>query len=118
MVRKSLKSEMSTLSIELWGQEEQPYEAEFQGTWLVDPEPNETRAGPEDGTQWDLGAFYGVALTARGNILVYVAHCNDGWAPFYETYPSIEAARGDVPDSILAAAASSLGEDFTVTLDV
>jgi hypothetical protein len=77
----------------------------FTGRWLVEPDPDETRAGD------DAGAFWGVALTQRGRIAVYVAHVNHGWPASLNDYPSLDtAANDDVPEVIIARAAAELGE--------
>ncbi len=111
--------EMETIEVELWGPEEIPYPVEFVGTWLLDPDPDETRTG-EPG--YDAGAYYGVALTQRGNIAIYVQHVNDGFAPHLPRYRSFEAAeRAGMPSDILAMASQSVswpGEARARQLDI
>lgn len=110
-----LTDEMDTLTIELWGPDDSRYEAEFLGRWLVFPDADETRTS-EPG--YDAGAYYGVALTGKGQIAVYVAHCNEGWAPALNTHASIDDASGDYPQDILATAATELGESMRVRLHI
>jgi hypothetical protein len=57
------------------------------------------------------GAYFGVALTQRGNIAVNVRHVNDGFAPLLHTYYSFEEAEGEgMPGDILATAASEISD--------
>jgi hypothetical protein len=110
------KTGMEKIEVELWGPEETPYTAEFVGRWLLYPDENETRTG-EPG--YDAGAYYGVALTQRGNIAVYVRHVNDGFAPRLYTYSSLEEAEEEgMPGDILAMAAVELGADYVQKLDI
>ena len=85
----------------------------FMGRWLVEPEPDETRGGP------DAGAYWGVALTKRGNIAVYVAHVNDGWPARLDDYSNLDAAaEHGVPEEILAKAAKELGQERVIWRDI
>ena len=85
----------------------------FTGRWLVDPDPDETRGGA------DAGAYWGVALTQRGRIAVYVAHVNDGWPASLNDYSSLDAAADDdVPEEIIARAAAELGETRVLWRDI
>jgi hypothetical protein len=85
----------------------------FTGRWLVYPDPDETRFGD------DAGAYWGVALTQRGRIAVYVAHVNDGWAASLNDYSGLDAAAGDdVPEEIIARAAAELGETRVLWRDI
>lgn len=88
----------------------------FVGRWLVGPDPDESRTDMEF---HDAGAYYGVAQTAGGRIAVYVAHCNDLWAPNLKVYECLEDAEFDkIPADILVLAARELGEDRSVKLDI
>jgi len=110
------RTDMERIEIELWGPEERPYQAAFVGQWLLWPDEDETRTG-EPG--YDLGAYYGVALTQRGNIAVYIQHVNDGFAPRLKTYHSFEEAEKDVmPGDILAMAASEISDGYVQKLDI
>lgn len=107
---------MEAIEVEFWGPEEVPYRAEFVGRWLLWPDEAETRTG-EPG--YDAGAFYGVALTQRGNIAVYTRHVNEGFAPRLDTYRSFkEAESAGVPGDILATAAAEMGADYVQRLDI
>jgi hypothetical protein len=99
------------------GWEETAYEAQFVGRWLLDPEIDETKTA-EPG--YDAGAYYGVALTERGNIAVYTRHVNDRFAPILKVYGSFEEAeQKGVPADILALAASQdSGVIYVQKLDI
>jgi hypothetical protein len=85
----------------------------FTGRWLVEPDTDGTRGGD------DAGAYWGVALTQRGRIAVYVAHVNDGWPASLNDYPSLDAAANDgVPEEIIARAAAELGETRVLWRDI
>jgi hypothetical protein len=79
----------------------------FTGHWLVEPSLDETRTA-EDG--YDGGAYWGVALTERGRIAVYTAHCNERWPANLNDYDSLGQAAEHVPAEIIAHAAAELGE--------
>jgi hypothetical protein len=79
----------------------------FTGRWLVVPDSAETRASEEDGVGYDAGLYWGVALTKRGRIAVYVAHCNhDGGSLFH--FDTLDEAADDLPMSIMADARGEL----------
>jgi hypothetical protein len=85
----------------------------FTGRWLVEPDPDSTRGGN------DAGAYWGVALTQRGRIAVYVAHVNERWPASLNDYDSLDAAaNADVPEEIIALAASELGETRVIWRDI
>ncbi len=120
------QTELENIEVELaheqgHGWEESAYQAQFVGQWLLDPDPEETRTS-EPG--FDAGAYYGVALTQRGNIAVYTRHVNDGFAPMLEVYGSFEEAeqRGEPADILARAAASptgtAMGADYVRKLDI
>ena len=110
------KTGLEKIEVELWGPEETPYTAEFVGRWLLLPDENATRTG-EPG--YDAGAYYGVALTQRSNIAVYVRHVNDGFTPRLYTYSSFEETEDEgMPGAILAMAAVELGADYVQQLDI
>jgi hypothetical protein len=110
------KRGMETIEVEFWGPGDVPYDASFVGRWLLWPDETETRTG-EPG--YDLGAFYGVALTRRGNIAVYIRHVNDGFAPILKTYGSFEEAEEEgIPGDILAMAASEISDSYVQKLDI
>lgn len=93
-----------------------PYTVQFVGRWLLHPDPSDTRTS-EDG--YDAGAYFGVALTQRGKIAVYVQHVNDGFAPRLTPYSSFEEAeRSGVPGDILATAAADMGADYVQKWDI
>lgn len=88
----------------------------FIGRWLVEPDPSETRSAEATA---DSGAYYGVAVTKKGNIVVYAAHVNDRWEPVLKTYGSLGQAELDgIPKDIIERAANNLDPDHVVWLDV
>ncbi len=110
------QSGMETIEIDLWGQHERPYRAKFIGRWLVHPDPDETRTALPG---HDPGAYYGVALTRRGNLAVYSQHCNQSFAPVLETFNSFEEAeKAGWPGDVLAMAGAELGYDYVQKLDI
>ena len=60
----------------------------------------------------DAGAYYGVAVTAKGRIAVYIAHVNDRWPPMLKVFPDID--RAGLPDDIAILALANLGDDATI----
>jgi hypothetical protein len=87
----------------------------FTGRWLIEPDRNETRTGQEG---YDVGAYWGVALTKRGRIAVYTAHCNGRWPAHLDDYEDLDDAAHDVPADILAMAAAKLGQERIVWRDI
>ena len=83
----------------------------FTGRWLVAPDSDETRTG-EDG--FDSGYYWGVALTARGRIAVYAAHCNNGGGHL-DNYDDLDdALAAGHPADIIALALGELSGDVPV----
>ncbi len=87
----------------------------FMGRWLVEPDRDETRTR-ESG--YDAGGYWGVALTQRGRFAVYAAHCNDQWPAWLHDFDTLDDARGEVPQDILALAGAGLGESREVWRDI
>lgn len=88
----------------------------FTGRWLVEPDADETRT---DETGFDAGAYWGVALTKRGRVAVFTAHCNDGWPASLQDYDSLDQAANDrMPADIIARAAAELGEQRVLWRDI
>jgi hypothetical protein len=109
-----IKVEVAARQDSYW--EDSRYDAEFVGRWLLYPDPDETRTG-EPG--FDAGAYFGVALTQRGNLVVYTRHVNDEFAPTLGVYGSFEKAeKGGEPSDILAMAAADIGADYVQKLDI
>jgi hypothetical protein len=107
---------MESIEVEKWGPEDTPYRAAFVGRWLLWPDENETRTG-EPG--YDAGAYYGVALTRREKIAVYMRHVNDGFPPKLKIYDWFDDAEEDgIPGDILAIAASEISDDYVQKLDI
>jgi hypothetical protein len=95
----------------------------FEGRWLVKPSPINPRAFPGDITEPNggrKGVYYGVALTRRGNIAVYVSSTqlnHDDRLDHYESFE--EAEEAGVPSDILARAAEALDpEAYVQKLDI
>lgn len=82
---------------------EDSHEVRFRGRWLVEPDPDLRTAA--DG--FDAGAYFGVAQTAKGNIAVYVAHCNERWPAQLNAFKSLDQA--ELPADIDAVARAALG---------
>jgi hypothetical protein len=87
----------------------------FTGRWLLDPGADDTRTGEEG---WDAGACWGIALTQRGRIAVYTAHCNDGFPATLKDYDNLDQAAAHVPADIIAMAAAGLGETRILWRDI
>ena len=96
IAKKRLAAETGAeeLEITLWSEDDVSYTATFHGTWLLAPDPDETRTA-DDG--YDSGAYWGVALLEGGDFLAYTAHVNEGWAPNYEIIGDLEEGLpGDI----------------------
>ncbi len=85
-----------------------PYQEAFEGAWLVYPS-DDSRADEEG---FDAGACYGVALTRKGRILLYMYHVNDLWPPQRYVFQSLQEAEESqlLPANILLEAGAALGE--------
>lgn len=87
---------------------EPPVPEAFIGIWLVTPDADESRS--REGN--DAGAYWGIALTQRGKVAVYMAHVNERWPASLNVYESLDDAEWNhVPRDILAEAAAALGEE-------
>jgi hypothetical protein len=107
---KVVQSQTETIRVEVDGFTAPYRPVQFEGRWLVEPDPDETRT-TESG--YDPGAYYGVALTGRGNIAVYRAHSNDGFDAELKAYDSFEEAEADgMPADILGTASAEAGPDY------
>ncbi|HYJ67764.1 MAG TPA: hypothetical protein VEX15_08875 [Nocardioidaceae bacterium] len=83
----------------------------FSGRWLVEPDRDKTRAGPDE------GAYWGVALTKRARIAVYRAHVNKPAS--LSDYDTLDNATADeVPEEIIAFAKAALGEAHVIWRDI
>ena len=107
-------ADMERIEVEV-GEGATAYTAAFVGKWLVAPDEDDTRAAAPP---WDAGAYYGIALTRRHRIAVYVAHVNERWPAALNDYDSLDDVEGDVPPELLAMAARELGDDRPVLLDI
>lgn len=88
----------------------------FTGRWLVAPDPQNTTS--DDGGH-DPDTYWGVALTRRGRIAVYAAHRQELWPPRLDDYDTLDhAAADDLPNDILAMAATALLGDPVVWRDI
>lgn len=87
----------------------------FFGRWLVEPDSDGTRTS-EEGS--DTGTYWGVALTKRGRIAVYAAHCNHRFPGRLVDYDDIDGAAGDLPEDILADAKAALGRQHVIMRDI
>jgi hypothetical protein len=88
----------------------------FRGRWLVEPDSDGTRSSEPTA---DAGAYWGVALTARGRIAVFVAHCNERFPPQLDDFETLDDAKAaDLPEDIYAMAAHALGSEHVSWLDI
>jgi hypothetical protein len=87
----------------------------FRGRWLVEPDADQTRSVQD---KVDKAAYWGVALTARGRIAVYVAHAHQRWPARLDDYDSLLAAGSNLPNDIREMAAFALGRDHVVWRDI
>lgn len=106
-------AEMERITVETGGDYDRT--EGFVGRWLVAPDSDETRTG-EDG--WDAGTYWGIALTKKGQIAVYTAHCNQRQPGRLRAYRSLDQAEGDIPDDILAMASEALGIKRVIWRDI
>src|SRR5262245_54311110 len=90
-----------------------PIHVVFSGSWLVEPDPKETRAGH------DAGAYWGVALTSKRRYAVFAAHVNERWPPSLDDYDTLDDAEaGGTPPEILSRASAALGDVRPMRLDI
>jgi hypothetical protein len=108
--REAMMGEMQGISLEVG---KPALTVSFTGRWLVEPEPDETRGGS------DAGAYWGIALTKRGRIAVYIAHVNEMWPAALRDYDSLDQAADDhIPEHLIALAAAQLGEQRVLWRDI
>src|SRR5215475_3140228 len=87
----------------------------FIGRWLIDP-ADDVRSGEPNA---DRGTFYGVAVTAKGNFVVYAAHVAGRLEPEFRTYSSLDhAIRDDCPSDVIERAKSALDPDYVRWIDI
>jgi hypothetical protein len=85
----------------------------FRGRWLVEPDPDKTQAGPEE------GAYWGVALTKRGRIAVYRAHVKKESPASLSDYDTLDNAMADdLPEEIIARAREALSKANVIWRDI
>lgn len=106
------RSEMDVITVQVG---EPSLTVGFNGRWLIEPDSDETRTG-ENG--YDAGAYWGVALTKRGRIAVYTAHCNDRWPARLDDYDDLNGAAPHLPADIFVRAAAELGEERVLWRDI
>ena len=89
----------------------------FEGRWLVRPDQDETRSADPSG---EAGFYYGVALTRRGNVAVYIDSVKPSVDAQLETYASLDAAaaEGTLPEDIYEMADAEMGSDYVQDLDI
>lgn len=87
----------------------------FIGRWLVAPDDRETRTNEEG---YDAGAYWGVALTQKGRIAVYTAHCNERFPGALADFDTLADAEGEIPEDIYAMASSAIGQDYVIMRDI
>ena len=118
---------MKKIVLTFWNEGEQPViQKSFKGRWLVGGPDEGLRAVDDDGgVSWDSGAEYSVAQTAKENLVVYVRHCNDGFAPLMQTFENFADMKEDgeggypsFPPNVIAETAAALGEPHEIELDI
>lgn len=109
--------EMQKIRLVFWDENQQPsITKSFTGRWLVGDAGEGLRT--LEGS-WDGGAEWSIAQTAKGNLVVYLQHCNERWAPkmtIYDSFDDLETA--EIPKDILAQAAAGLGVPYEIDLDI
>jgi len=116
---------LAKIVLTFWNDEQEPViHKSFMGRWLVGGEDEGLRA-VDDSWSWDAGAEYSVAQTAKGNLVVYRRHCNEGFEPKMDTYPdfmSMKDANTDgypyYPPNVIAETAAALGKPYEIELDI
>jgi hypothetical protein len=88
---------------------------EFDGQWLIEPDPDETRTG-EDG--FDAGAYWGVARTGRGRFAVFTAHVNERWPARLDDFDTLDGVAEILPADLLARAAQENGESRPIRRNI
>jgi hypothetical protein len=97
------------ITVEVGDRNDNRWEEVFSGRWLIEPE-DQNRFGS------DAGAAYGIALTARGKIAVYVYHVNDRWSPSLRVFDSLDEV--DLAKEALAIAAAAMGQRRVIRRDI
>ena len=70
----------------------------FVGRWTLDPDTEDRLEIHDAGG----GALYGVAITAKGQYVVYAAPIDADWGREFKVYESLQAARDDgIPPSVI-----------------
>lgn len=88
----------------------------FIGRWLVEPDPDRTRT-EVDG--YDAEFYWGIALTRRGKIAAYSAHYNGVHPAKLEVYDDFDEAESDfVPPDLVSMAATALGQERVLRMDI
>lgn len=111
---------MGKITLNLWDVDSTtPVWKSFTGEWLVGDDETGLRAD-DDSRHWDAGAEWSVARTVKGALLVYVTHCNEGFAPLMVVYDDFEAmqANDSIPTNVLAETAAALGEEYEIEMDI
>lgn len=127
----AMVGDTAPLVIEMCDQDERHWKVEFNGRWLVGPgQGSTTRAyAPEACNEegYNPDARYGIAITAKGRIVMYVSSADAKFVPEYYIYPSLSEAFAEWdpdfeiyrwPRDVIHAAADALGEDLIVKLDI
>ena len=114
------------IRLRFWDENENPTIVKtFTGRWIVGDEQEGVRAH-DDSARWDAGAEWSVAQSTGGKLVVYVQHCNDGFAPLMEVYDSFDELRDDtdqhggraIPQNVVAATAGALGIEYEYEIDI
>jgi hypothetical protein len=127
-VRKRLEQleikpeEMEKIVLEFWDKNDRPtIKKTFKGRWLLNDVEPESQEG---NVQFSHNLRYSVALTSKGNLVLYATTDPDSsqeYAPEMRTYSSPEELLNDhynVPVNVKAMVADEFGKDFEIKLDV
>jgi hypothetical protein len=90
----------------------------FVGRWIVELSEDEQPVDYVDrNMRWNRNVQWSVALTAKGNVVVYSHSVDDGSGTF-EAYASLDLAEDDMPQNVFAAAKDALGQRLVIDMDV
>jgi len=108
--RKGLDQRMEAIELDIGGPDS-PRRVRFVGRWLVEPGRGEKVTAE--------GFRGGVALTKRGNIVVYSRSTTTATEARLDTYPSLDAAAAEgMPENVYQAAKAKMDLDVVEELEI
>lgn len=116
--------EMEKIVLEFWdpnqpGIFKKIFKKSFQGRWLLHDVEPEGQEG--SGVWWDHNFRYSVAITGKGNLVLYTTDTREEHGPDMKTYDSPDALIEDsdeVPPNVRAMIATEFGKDFEIEMDI